>query len=442
MNITSLPRCRISLLLLASIITPCLLLPISAQAEDDHTAVFHNGDTLHGTLVSVSPKDGLTWTRADVNAPIVFSHRGLRRLKLQHTAAAGKPAGLSSVVNLTNGDRLLGDIVSLDNETLLLDTWYAGKLTIQRPMIAAVFPGQSSPGQYQGPNSLEEWTTNQKNMWEFKDDALHAKGSTMIGNNIEMPDRASLSFTIEWASAVPQFRLAFHAEDVRNYSKNCYTIRLSSSYARLYRYGKNNSKSFASASFSRLNGRTSARFRVLADKKDKRIIFMIDDKMIKQWTDPEIYAGTGSGMVFYTYGPMTIKNIKVAEWDGTVPGPTSGQAEVVQEDTIQLMNNDRVTGSLEAIAGTNVAFKTSYADLTIPLTRVTSVSFAGSTAERARRNANDVRIKLRNGGLVTFNLTELKGGKITGTSENFDNATVELEAIHTLDFNIYTPNNE
>jgi hypothetical protein len=147
-------------------------------------------------------------------------------------------------------------------------------------------------------------------------------------------------------------------------------------------------------------------------------------------------------MVLYTYGAMKIKDIKVSEWDGTVPGATPDNAEEVEEDTIQLVNNDRVTGVLESIAETNVSFKTSYAKLSVPLDRVSSVALAGSKAERARRNAGDIRLQLRNGGILTVSLDDLKGGKIRGASENFDKATIELEAVHTLDFNIYKSTND
>ena len=93
---------------------------------------FVNKDKLHGTLVSVNPKDyGLKWKHINANNVIDFSLPCVSRLTLaERSGSKAQPA--NSVVRLTNGDMFYGNIVSLDENTLIFNTWYSGRIEIKR----------------------------------------------------------------------------------------------------------------------------------------------------------------------------------------------------------------------------------------------------------------------------------------------------------------------
>jgi hypothetical protein len=43
-------------------------------------------------------------------------------------------------IGLTNGDEFPGNIVSLDDKILVLDTWYAGRISVPRSMLRRITP--------------------------------------------------------------------------------------------------------------------------------------------------------------------------------------------------------------------------------------------------------------------------------------------------------------
>ena len=77
-----------------------------------------------------------------------------------------------SKIELTNGDAFLGKVIHLDQDQLKLETWYAGTMQIERPMIKAIYP---SSGQklaiYEGPGSVDDWvqTGNQNQLTDIND---------------------------------------------------------------------------------------------------------------------------------------------------------------------------------------------------------------------------------------------------------------------------------
>ena len=123
------------------------------------TLLFANKDVLHGTFLGCD-KAGLRWQSPLSKEPILFQLAGLGEVKLDsHHPPAANPVPTYSV-SLTNGDELPGVLVSLDDKALLLDTWYAGKLTIPRNMVKAITPWKGGTVLYEGPTSLQGWAVS------------------------------------------------------------------------------------------------------------------------------------------------------------------------------------------------------------------------------------------------------------------------------------------
>ena len=89
---------------------------------------------------------------------------------------------------MINGDKLSGDFVSLSEDKLVLNTWYAGKLTLNRHAIQTLVPGQTKlETLYQGPNSedVKQWkhTNSGTYKWTFKNFQKTSK------KNLKVPQR-------------------------------------------------------------------------------------------------------------------------------------------------------------------------------------------------------------------------------------------------------------
>ena len=408
--------------------------------------VFLKGDWLHGELVSVDAASGrVIWRHPEAREPIAFSSKSVSELRLgprQGTAATHE----SGVVRLTNGDELTGDIASVDPTNLVLSTSSAGRLMLQRSMVSEIRPGAGAMSVlYEGPKSLDEWKLrggDRGRMWELKDGVLSPLVPVPLGRSIEkMPDSVRIDFTVEWRQQGIYFSFWFFHEKPDEPQGEAYMLNIISGQRvdlnRLRSTG--GSQNLGSAEFAEgAQQRGTARFSILADRSKGNIALLVNGKMLRQWKDSREFKGGGSSITFMPQGgrELRISEIRVSKWNGIVPQGTEVASDS-PDDSVVLSNGDVMSGTLLGIAEGQAVVKTPFADLKIPLDRVTQISMSGAKAVRARRRAGDVRASFCGGGSVTFELKSLGGGRIEGTSENFGAAAWPLSALERVEMNIY-----
>ncbi len=406
--------------------------------QNPHVLKFFNGDTLHGRLLAATGATGLRWGSTDARAVIDFALGNVATVQL----GGGKVrpgAQVGTRVALTNGDELRGTIVSLDGESLVLDTWYAGAVTIRRAMIKSLQPNRvMSATIYEGPNGAEEWRTGTSERgWVYRNGALYANGSGGIGRDVKLPDRARIEFDMAWR-AYPSFQLAVYTDNLEAVYGNCYVLQFNGNSVYMQRGSRNNFRNLGGgANIENWQRRNKARVTLLVDKTKKTLTLLVDGALVKQWMDSDEFAGRGTGLMFYAQGQgvMRLSNIVVSEWDGELG--KSEPTTATTADAIQFVNNDKVSGQLKTIAKNQVTFVTPFATLEVPLDRVAEIQFASDKAERARRQAADIRALFQTGGSVTVTLEKLDDQSLTGSSENFGQRTFAREAFGELQFNIY-----
>ena len=419
--------------------------PWRPGAENVDVIEFINKDKMHGALISINlKKHGLSWKHRDAKDIMDFSTDNISHIKLA-ARRGSRPQHQGSTVLLTNDDMLTGSIVSLDEQNLVLNTWYAGKIQIRRAMLKTLNPNAGySAIVYEGPTDLANWSFGERNngeSWKLKNGALYALQSQPIGKLIEnMPDMADIRFDVAWRG-YPQFYFAFYTDNLQQYYGNCYLLQVSSSSIYLQRYTRNGSSNrIGNMNFPRFSDHrtTSARFNILVDKNAKSFSLLIDGQIVKQWSDPNAFAGMGKGILFQpqTQGGMKVSNIRISEWGGKIP-QQSDDVHKREDDLIRFTNNDKVSGRLQAIQDGKVKFKTSYAVMDVPLERITEIEMSTVGAERARRNKQDVRARFVGKGTITVQLAGMDKGMLEGTSENFGAISLPLYAFHLLEFNVY-----
>ena len=177
---------------------------------------------------------------------------------------------------------------------------------------------------------------------------------------------------------------------------------------------------------------------ILSDKKEKKIILMINGRVVKQWSDSS-WAGRGGFVSFISQSNsiIKIKNIVAGKWNGKIPGGKSEGDGTLKKDTVSFINDDVVSGTLKSISKGNVIFKTEYAEMNIPLKRVKSITTATASRHRARRRSSDMKCLFANGDFITMSLKGIADGVIEGKSGNFGDSKMKLNAFSSLQFNIY-----
>jgi hypothetical protein len=408
----------------------------SAPVED--TLSFLNRDQLHGILLAIDGDTGLHWQSPEARDPIIFKTAQISQIKLD---SHKPPAAAQSAqrIGLTNGDEFPGNIVSLDDKTLVLDTWYAGRLSIPRAMLRRITPvSGANSSLYEGPTGLDGWTIGRMGggrAWSFRDGALIGTSYGTIGRDVKLPGMSSVQFDLVLRGNSP-FSIGLYADHAENFG-NGYMLQLSNGYTELQRYSRNvGSNDLGSTQLQNIMRHDKSHIELRASKEKKSIWLLVDDKMVKEWTDPAEFNGDGTYLTFScqpgTY--VKISNIKVSQWDGKFDDSSPNQK--TGDDSVQLANEDKVSGHLESIQDGKARLSSAYAELNIPLERVDQIDLSTAHSDQAKPAASDVRAYFPEGGSVTMQLTQWDAKGCTGSSPNFGTASFSPDAFAKILFNL------
>jgi hypothetical protein len=409
-----------------------------AKGPQQDTLSFLNKDQLHGILIGIDDA-GLHWQSPEAHDPIVFKTGQVSDIKLD-SHVQPQVAKSAQRIGLTNGDELPGNIVSLDDKTLILDTWYASRISIPREMLRSITPlSDSDAALYEGPTGMDGWTVSRMGggrVWSFRDGALVGTSYGTIGRDVKLPPVSDVAFDVILRGNC-QFSVGIYSERADNFT-NCYMMTLANGFTELQRLSANGgSNSLGSTQLQNVIRHDVSHIELRTDKEKKSIWLLVDGKVAKQWTDPADFNG-GGGSLLFSCQPGTyvrISNIKVSKWDGKFDNSTTTGDKSTQ-DMVQLANDDKVSGSLESIKDGVAKFSSSYAELSIPIARVSEIDLSASHASVAKDTPTDVRAYFPEGGAVTMQLSQWDSKGALGVSPNFGRATFSPNAFARLLFNL------
>jgi hypothetical protein len=421
-----------------------------AAGADADVLTFLNGDRLHGTLVAVAPAGfGLRWKSGEMEAPAAFSLARVDRARFGRKGAADTKT-TQAQVRLSNDDVLRGEIVALDGESLTLKTAYAGNVVLRRAMLSQVWPGKGVLGVvYEGPEDISGWVMGEggggrmRGAWTVKDGQLiNGPNQYPIGRELrDLPDAAEIQFTVATSGPYLQMCVGFCSDNVRQFSGNGYMLQFSGNSGYLYRRSDNAGNNNLGQGFQFADGRGNATrkaiVRIFLDRAKKQIALVVNGQMLRQWTDPSGFPGTGKGLIFQCNdgNRYRFSNIRAAAWDGRLPQGGESSDGNSPTDNILLANGDKVSGKVATIKNGSVKFETSYAAMEIPVERITEIAFGKEGRQKARLNKNDVQCQFSGGGRLTVDLVSIGEAQVVGKSENFGEIKLALTALEGILFN-------
>ena len=249
------------------------------------TLSFLNKDQLHGILLGIDQDSGLRWQSPEAHDPIVFKTGKLSQVKLDSHKAAAAAGKSGQRIGLTNGDEFPGNIVSLDDKILVLDTWYAGRLSIPRAMLRRVTPLPNADSSiYEGPTGLEGWVIGRMGAgrsWSFRDGALVGTNYGTIGRDMKLPDMSNIGFDAV-VRGNSQFSIGIYSDRADNFG-NCYMLmlQLSNGYTEMQRYSRNGgSNDLGSTQLQNIVRREKSHIELRTNKEKKSIWLLIDGFLI------------------------------------------------------------------------------------------------------------------------------------------------------------------
>jgi hypothetical protein len=170
-------------------------------------------------------------------------------------------------------------------------------------------------------------------------------------------------------------------------------------------------------------------------KPDHRILLYFDSALIKQWIDPNGFAGEGTGMRFVQQGvsgSVKIGNLRVTKWNGVVEnGAGTPDAE---HDTLSLETGAKSVGEIESIANGQVFLRAATGETQIALAKITSIDFAHRAEASGKPFVNNVHATLTQGGSLTMKLLSWRPEAMEVESPDFGKASFDPAAFSRLKF--------
>jgi hypothetical protein len=417
--------------------------------------LLRNGDMLYGTLDAISPASGVRWRHPDTEQPIEFLPESVTEIHFPTRPWRSAPGANTCRLQLSNNDELEGELAVSDAEKTVLKTWYAGEVTIPHKMIQALLPVPPEGAVlYQGPTGLDGWTIGKvvsalgdAGEWKYKNGAFYATNAASIARKLDLPEVAKIEFDLAWKGLF-QLAVAVYTDylqpinlankDTEPNFGGFYSLQLNSFSANLLPVKKNDPLRYlGQISVPAFNQKNAAHIEIRASKPKRIISLLVDGQLAKQWVDTEEFAGQGSGMRFVHQGQGKVKlsNLRISVWDGQsddkpAPNPDG------QQDIVRLRNGDKVTGDVQVIQGGKVTVSASGTTLTIPLSRVKQVEFAGKKVDKAEHEPGNVRATFGRGGALTFQLEKWEAGKVLGTSPNFGKLAFDPSAFSRVELRL------
>ena len=435
-----------------------------------------SGETFRGKFLGYDPAQGLKWAHPDFLPKVIhFLPNRVSLLNFKVGPLPNHAKHHNCQIELSNGDTIAGDLVRMENEKLILNTWYAGELAINTAHIKSLKPGFSSAKVFfEGPKNTKNWTFNngqngglplrmipqlpleqQRQLkeraaqaakgptWKLTDGVFESTTSnSMVGRQMkEMPARSSTEFDVEWTGSLNLY-VNFLTDSLTSYSMcNGYCLRLTQSYIYLYRYNFNNNAGRGGrvgnnvrVNLASLQG--NAHIALKMDAKKKTIALFINDILIQKWENLGDFPSDENGLLFTsrTTSRMKLSHIRVTDWNGNLPEANAKAKSEPKNDYVLLNNADHITGELTSIADGKLQLKSDFGEMAIGLEKIGVIHRATERVKAIPTTTGMARAIFKGGGSMAMNITGWKDGKVTATSPIFGEASFDAEVFQSIDF--------
>ncbi|BCU75530.1 hypothetical protein [Luteolibacter sp. LG18] len=439
---------------------------LPAGAASNGTILLSNHDQLGGGLSSIS-KERIIWESPLLERPASFMMGKVQELNLP-AATPESTANYEAVVALTNGDTLRGQLASVTDKTIELDTWYAGRLTLNRPMVETVHIEDRPKLLFRGPDSIDGWTIDENSQrqkdkpapWFFESGALQSRSQGGISRDVKLPDLCRIGFTLEWHSALRlKFVFASDAPGTVN-PRHCYELMMQRRYASLRKKSESGSIVLGpqTQNIPEFSENEKARVELCVDRKKGVFNLIVEGRSVVVWNDPDARdVPTGGNIHFVTEDGSSIRisRIEISAWDGVIDQmpetedlnaaeqqeneAKEAKSKEVESGRMMLRNGDSLAGDVLSIKDGLMKVKTRFSEIDLPVSRLKTISLKPVDPESPKIRDGDIRAWFPDGSRVVFRLDSSTADTLTGYSQNFGTATFKTSAFNRIEFNLYDP---
>lgn len=428
-------------------------------ADQSASLRFVNGDRIDGSPISLGP-EGIVWNSPLLEKEAVFPGKHLLTLMLPPQLPPQQDAAYEATVSLTNGDKIRGQLAEVTPEHVMLDTWFAGRMKLNRLMVDDVTVEDAAKLLYRGPTGIQGWTVSPApDAWQYSSFKFLTNGSGAIARDDILSDQCSVSFDVDWDADYLKMKIALFSDPVDSPDTKI-GYELSLQRGSMVMRNCRTQAYLGSAHSAELAQGNQARIEIRGSRTSGKVAILVNGNLLEIWQDPDFKnAKLGKGLHFISDGSSyRLSRIHVAEWDGEVDEPMPArmgmrrfprafgqeppQQPALTEETntagrMKLANGDSIEGKVTAIREGKVTLESPMGTFTLPVERLRSIALPPSPREVAYRENGDVRAWLADGATIVFDLKACDDQTITGSSQNFGTVTFRRDAFQRLDFNIH-----
>lgn len=431
-----------------------------ANAEESATMCFTNNDQITGQLESITT-DTLVWNSPVLAEPATFSSNEVLNLTLPSKAQAtnSKHVAVLTLKNqdMRNADVARGQLSSITEDAIVIDTWYAGLMSFKRSMVASVRIESPTQFHYQGPTGPEGWVQSEDPpAWRYQRSAFISGNTGSIARSNALPDACSVSFDVEWRDSLNLKVLLFSNEPKAQSPASGYEI----SFQRSSIYLRNGTKRryIGNAHSSDLAQNEMAHIELRSSKKTGKTVLLINKTPLEVFNDAELEGSAFGDCLHFVSSQskaMRVSNIKITPWDGKIDQqprshmndgepakrtPTPPKTDPAANDNrMMLANGDSITGEALAIKDGNITLKAELGEFNVPVERFSELALSGLGREESKKYNGDIRATFPDGSSLIFRLEAIHDNMIDGYSQNFGSAKFNITSISRIDFNLYEP---
>lgn len=301
-------------------------------------------------------------------------------------------------LTLVNGDSVPCDILAIDEDSLRIETDFAGTFEVARDVVSAAQVGiRPREILYAGPAGESEWPVAEE--WIYQEGALVATGRGHAARSFEeLPDSFSLAFDLSWTQQ-PNLRV-FVCSDTNQSGggrHNRYYLQFGSAGFELKRQsdGSTSYHSLGAVNRDPLSfPDSSVRVELRIDRSRQLILLFLDGEPQGRFSDPLEELPTGETVIFENNqnepDGLRVENIELREWDAMGERHRSedrgdGDGEALIDHEGQRFSGE-LAGTAERDGGRVVLFKSPHypRPLEIPMNRVSTMFFARPGTDPAR----------------------------------------------------------
>jgi len=453
---------------------PNATLAAEKNSENDKqlsgTIYFYNGNSLSGKILSWD-QDRITIANPDLVGNVTFSTAKILSVALDSNRSMDvklkeKNDETSLVINHRDKQKGLNGMIKgnfsyIDDETVTLNTSYAGEITIKKKFITRMEIDSKEGYLYYGPNSLDEWHDHSSEQgWKFQHNALiSGENIGNIAKNIGIPEAAILSFDLSWKDD-EVISLYFYSSDHEmsrpdhyyqltiqrgNPSMIKYTGGRRVSHLTSEKRNRGRFNNFRQIPRNNVNNRKFHANYTLYMNKAKGIFHVYKDG-IKQdtFTDHKVDMknfGSALHLVSSRKTPIRIKNLRLARWSGHVPSTVDKEKFTKfkgKGERILLKNGDMLLANIGQIKDGKLQVKTPYAPLRIPIVRMRTIDLLNSEdKEEPIMNIGDIKCWFADKGWIILQPISIKDNILTAYHQALGENQFDLNIFKKIDFNIY-----